>query len=101
MEFCILVQMECVNCSIRAYIPFFSEIWREIQFWVEGDQSAEDQFVSRAIGGGGIIIAWIRGLAACYDQSLVQRHICLQRRGGIRYSNSETKCKDQHQEDYF
>ncbi len=77
MELCAFTQVKRVHHAVSADLPGFGQIGCQVQLRIEGDQPAVEQFVSGAVGGGGVVVAGIRGLAAGQDEGLVQGNVCL------------------------
>ena len=96
MEFCILPQMERVHSTVRADVPAFCQIGREIQLRVKRDQTAKDAFIAAADGCSGIGRPRIGRFTARQNQSLIKRNINLQSRRIVLHGCAKSKCKHQN-----
>ncbi len=71
----IRTQVEGVDRAIGAHVPGLSQVGRQVEARIEGDQSAVEALVARAVCGGGIIFTRIGRLAAFEYQRLVHRDV--------------------------
>ena len=67
--------MKSVDPAVRADVPGFSQVGGQVQIWIEGNQSAVDEFVAGTVCGGRIVLPGIGALAAREDQGLLQWYL--------------------------
>ena len=91
VEIGIVSNGEGVHRAICADLPCFSKVGADVEIRVKLDESAEDEFVAGAVGGGGVVISQVGRSAAVVNQCLFQRNACIENRvsSGAAVSKSE------------